>query len=129
MTWGFSRYGERGRGLVSCILGKPGILKAGQAVIISDLGCLCPRAYIHHHKKHEKPGGWTKQGTFKVKRIIADVQRMVSGYGDSDGGEDNDTIMYLWDDLPHFTWDDYFSGDQIFDYMGNLGFDALMMCR
>jgi hypothetical protein len=52
---------------------------------------------------------------------------MVSGYGNGNGGEDGDA-MYLWDELPHFTWDNYFSGDQIFDYMGNLRFGALMMC-
>ena len=37
--------------------------------------------------------------------------------------------MTLWNELPHFTWDNYFSGDQIFDFMGNEGFGALMTCR
>jgi hypothetical protein len=36
--------------------------------------------------------------------------------------------MTLCDELPHFIWDKYFSGDQIFDYMGIEGFDALMTC-
>jgi hypothetical protein len=55
MTWDFGRYGEPWSGLVSCILGKPGITKGGQTVIISDMDRLRPRAYIHHHKKHKKP--------------------------------------------------------------------------
>jgi hypothetical protein len=63
-----------------------------------------------------------------VKQILADVQIMVSGYGNGNGGED-DNAMYPWDELPHFTWNNSFSGDQIFDYMGNLRFGALLICR
>jgi hypothetical protein len=46
--------------------------------------------------------------------------------GDDDDSEDD--RMCLWDELPHFPWDNFFSGDQIFDYMGNKGFGALMTC-
>ena len=35
-TWGFGGYGEPGSGLVSRIMGKPGITKGGQMVIISE---------------------------------------------------------------------------------------------
>jgi hypothetical protein len=129
-TWGFGGYGEPGSGLVSWILGKPGITKGGQTVIISDVDRLRPRAYIHRHKKHEKPRGWNKQGPFEVKCILEDVTNMVRVNGDDDGDDhEEDGRMYLWDELPHFTWDNYFSGDQIFDYMGNKGFGALMTCR
>jgi hypothetical protein len=126
-TWGFGGYGKPGSGLVSRILGKPGITKGGQTVIISDLDRLRPQAYIHRHKKHEKPRGWTKQGPFEVKCILDDVKNMVHGVdGHDNDGDDN--RMYLWDDLPPFTWDNFFSGDQIFDYMGILGFGVLMTC-
>jgi hypothetical protein len=127
-TWGFGGYGEPGSGLVSRIMGKPGVTKGGQTVIISDVDRLRPRSYIHRHKKHERPRGWNKQGPFEVKEILADVQQMVRGYGVGDGGED-DQAHYLWDELPHFTWDNFFSGDQILDYIGLLGFGALMTCR
>jgi hypothetical protein len=128
-TLGFGGYDKPGSGLVSRILGKPGITKG--TVIISEVDCLRPRAYIHCHKKHEKPRGWNKQGPFEVKQILEDVTKMVRVDGDGDDVEDgeDDKRMFLWDELPHFTWNNYFSGDQIFDYMGNLGFDALMMCR
>jgi hypothetical protein len=127
-TWGFGGYGEPGSGLVSRIMGKPGITKGGQTVIISDVDRLRPRSYIHRHKKHQKPHGWNKQGPFEVKQILANVQVMVRGYGDGDGGED-DKAQYLWDELPHFTWDNYFSGDKILNHIGLLGFGALMTCR
>jgi hypothetical protein len=128
-TWGFGGYGEPGSGLVARILGKPGITKGGQTVIISDVDRLRPRAYIHRHKRHEKPRGWNKQGPFEVRCILEDVQKMVRGYGDDDCDSSDDTSMYLWDELPHFTMDNFFSGDQIFDHMGKLGFGALMTCR
>jgi hypothetical protein len=53
---------------------------------------------------------------------------MVRGYGDGNGGA-NDNAMYLWNELPHFTWDNYFSGDKIFNHIGLLRFGALMTCR
>ena len=46
-----------------------------------------------------------------------------------DDGDDGDNKMTLWNELPHFTWENYFLGNQIFDYMGNLGFCALMTCQ
>ena len=63
-----------------------------------------------------------------MKKILENVLQMVRGYGDGDEGED-DNAMYIWDELPHFTWDNYFSGDQIFNHLGLLGFGALMTCR
>lgn len=111
------------------LVGKPGISKGGQTVIIGDVDHLHPRAYIHHHKK---PRCWTKQGPFEVKCILDDVKNMVHVDGDSDDDDVEDNGMYLWDQLPHFTGDNYltiFVGDQIFDYMGNKGFGALMICR
>jgi hypothetical protein len=125
-TWGFGGYGEPGSGLVSRIMGKPGITKGEQTVIISDVDRLRPRAYIHRHKKHEKPRGWNKQGPFEVKCILEDVTNMVRVDGVDDDSDDD--RIYLWDELPHFTWDNFFSGDQIFDYMGNKGFGALITC-
>jgi hypothetical protein len=124
-TWGFGGYGKAGSGLVSRIMGKPGLTKGGQTVIISDVDHLRPRAYIHLHKKHEKPRGWGKQGPFEVNCILEDVKKMMPVDGDNGGNH----RMCLWDGHPHFTWENYFSGDQIFDYMGNLGFGALMTCR
>jgi hypothetical protein len=90
-TWGFGGYSKPGSGLVSHILDKPGITKGGQMVIISDVAHLHPRAYIHHHKKHKKPRGWTKQGPFEVKCILEDVHNIVhvDGNGDDNDGEDN----------------------------------------
>ena len=51
-TWGHGGYGEAGSGLVGSIMGKPGVSKGGQRVIISDVNRMWPRAYMHWHKLH-----------------------------------------------------------------------------
>jgi hypothetical protein len=47
--------------------------RGGQTVIISDVSCTRPRAYIHLHKKHTMPSGWTKQGPFEAKSMIDEL--------------------------------------------------------
>jgi hypothetical protein len=54
-TWGHGGYGEAGSGLAGRIMGKPGITRGGQIVIISDVSRCRPRAYVHRHKLHERP--------------------------------------------------------------------------
>jgi hypothetical protein len=46
-SWGHQGFGEAGTGIVGQILGKPGISKGGQTVIVSDVDRLRPRAYVH----------------------------------------------------------------------------------
>jgi len=36
MTWKFMGYGERGTGVVSCIVGKPGVTRGGQIAFVTD---------------------------------------------------------------------------------------------
>ena len=62
-----------------------------------------------------------------MKCILNDVMKMVRIHGD--GKNESGNGMTLWNECPHFTWDKYVSGDQIFDYMGNQEFGALMTCR
>jgi hypothetical protein len=64
-------------GLVSHILSKPGISKGGQTITVGYVDCLHARAYIHCHKKDEKPRGMTKQGSFVVKCTLKDVKNIV----------------------------------------------------
>ena len=39
-TWGHQGFGEAGSGVLDQILGKPGISKGGQTVIVSDVDCI-----------------------------------------------------------------------------------------
>jgi len=65
-TFGFMGYGETGTSFVSRIIGKPGISRGGQLVLISDAGMNRPRAYVHRHKCHVRPVGFTKEGPNEV---------------------------------------------------------------
>ena len=38
-------------------MGKPGVSKGGQIVMISDVNWIRPRVYMHRHKLHENPTG------------------------------------------------------------------------
>jgi hypothetical protein len=122
-TWPHGGYGEAGSGLLGRIMGKPGVTKGGQIVVISDVHRMRPRAYIHRHKLHTKPTGWTASGPLEVKMMMEKILPMVQG-------EDNpDKLKQIFRVRPHTTWDNYFSGCKILDWLGERGFGATMTCR
>ena len=49
-TMGHSGYGESGSGLCARVMGKPGITKGMQTVLLADVHRNRPRAYLHRHK-------------------------------------------------------------------------------
>ena len=61
---------EPGSGLVAQIMGKPGISKGSQIVLVTDLSQNCPQMYTHWHKCHKKDDGWNKQGPSEVQRLM-----------------------------------------------------------
>jgi hypothetical protein len=65
---------------------------------------------------------WTKQGPSEVQRIIEQLGSMVIG------APRNKTCQ-IFSEKPHSTWDNYFSGDLIMDYLGEQGFAATMTCQ
>jgi hypothetical protein len=77
--WGHGGFGEAGSGFIGQIINKPGVTKGGQIVMISDVHCIRPCAYMHHHKLHIKPPGWTQQGPFKVKSVFDKLNGLVEG--------------------------------------------------
>jgi hypothetical protein len=82
-------------------MGKPGVTRGGQIVVVNDVGRIRPRAYSHHHKCYlEETGG---QGPNKVKRIVTKLLKEVRT-------TDNGAPQGLFHELPHITWDNFFSG-------------------
>jgi hypothetical protein len=122
-TWGHGGFGEAGSGLIGRIINKPGVTKGGQIVMISDVHRIRPRAFLHRHKLHVKPPGWTQQGPFEVKTLLETLNGLVDGEP-GDGGR-----RQIFKKKPHSTWDNFFSGDQICDHAGELGFGVTMTCR
>ena len=60
-------------------------------------------------------------GNIEVKMIVDKLKPKVIG---SHGDEKK-----IFRDCPHMTWDNYFSGDKIFDYIEKNGFGCTMTCR
>ena len=121
-TFGHGGHGEAGSGLVGRIMGKPGVTKGGQTVIMSDVHRIRPRAYMHRHKLHPKPDGWNAMGPLEVRRIMEAITPLIIG-------EQSDGRKQIFRIKPHSTWDNYFSGCQIFNWMGEEGYETTMTTR
>jgi hypothetical protein len=122
-TWGHGGFGEAGTGLVGRSLGKPRIPKGGQIVMVSNVNQIRPGAYIHRHKLHAKPPGWTTRGPSEVRKIMEMITPMIEGQEPEYGGQ-----RQIYEQKPHSTWDNHFSGDIICNWMGENGFGCTMTC-
>jgi hypothetical protein len=123
-TCGHGGFGEAGLCLLARRMNKPGITLGMQTVLVSDVHRNRPRAYTHRHKVWANPDkAWTKQGPCKVRRIIEQLGAMVIGEPNC-----SDTRQ-IFTEKPHSTWDNYFSGNLILDYLGENGFAAMMTCQ
>ena len=123
-TCGHGGYGEAGSGLNARRMNKPGVTFGMQTVLVSDVHRNRPRAYTHRHKLWTPPDrSWTKQGPCEVHRIIEQLEGMVIGSPRRGEGRQ------IFSEKPHSTWDNYFSGDQIMDYLGEKGYAATMTCQ
>jgi hypothetical protein len=121
-TWAHNGFGEAGTGLLTRVMGKPGVTKGGQIVLVSDAYRNRPRAYLHRHKCHPPIAGFTRQGPMEVRMIMEDMKRLVTG-------EEGDGRRQIFREKPHSTWDNFFSGDDINDWIGLNGFGVTMTCR
>ena len=122
-TWGHAGYGEAGSGITGRIMNKPGISKGGQIVVVTDSNRIRPRAYRHRHKLHKMPDEWTLSGQCEVRDIVEQLLPHV------DGEPTDPSVKKIFKEKFHSTWDNYFSGDVIMDWLGMNGFGATMTCR
>jgi hypothetical protein len=122
-TYGHMGFGEPGSGLVAWIIGKPGISKGGQIVLVSDASRNRPRVYMHRHKCYKKYYGWNKEGPAEVRRLMKTITPSIVGQTKVTG------LCQIFTERPHSTWDNFFLGDQFFDWLGKRGFAATMTCR
>jgi hypothetical protein len=92
--------------------------------MISDVNRIRPRAYVHCHKLHTRPPGWTTQGPSRVRKIMEMITPKVEGQEPGYGGQ-----RQIYRQKPNLTWDNLFSGDIICSWMGENGFGCTMTCR
>jgi hypothetical protein len=122
-SWGHQGYGEAGSGVLERIMNKPGITKGMQTVLAVDAYRQRPYTYVHRHKLHKGWPEWTKKrGPTEVRMILETLKKYV--VGNEEGGK-----FQLFESAPHSTWDNFFSGDEIMDWIGANGLAATMTCR
>ena len=92
-------------------MGKPGVSKGGQTVLVCDAHRVRPRAYYHRHKLQSKPDGWTASGMVQARILIEALECMVIKSNDSS----TTPKFQIYYQKPHITMDNYFSGDKIID--------------
>ena len=120
-TFAHMGYGEANTGLLRR-LGqmKPGVTRGMQTVMVFDVGRIRPRAYVHRHKCHPNPNH-LPQGCNELMMCLNKLNKMVIG---NDGNNKK-----IFKQKPHITWDNFFSGDTILDWIGRQGFGTTMTCR
>jgi hypothetical protein len=124
-TISVNSYGESGCDLIKRVKGKPGVTKGAQIVLVSDVHRNRVRAYFHRHNAHAKIPGVTTQGNLEVRRVMEGILPLVKG--ELQGR--NDTRRQIFVRKPHSTWDNFFSGCRIMNWLGTNGFSATMTCR
>jgi len=121
-TWMIASYAEPGSGLIRRGLKKPGGSRGGQTVIVSDVDRMQVRAYIHRHKLHPRHLKTGYEGNNEVKLIIDQLLEMVIDGANNivePFDEDFHKPKGIFRELPHVTWDNYFSGDKTMTYAAN----------
>jgi len=120
-SFGHQGMGEPGSNLCKRIMGKPRITKGMQTVITSDVDWIRIRSYVHRHKCH--PQLFSLQGPNEV-RLLWETQMLPMCQ------PDNQLLgRALFSEKPHFTFDNFFSGDEITSYAAEMGFGLTVTCR
>jgi hypothetical protein len=109
-------------------MGKPGLTRGGQIVLLADVSHNHPRAYLLRHKVHPaypKTTGLMVTWPQGVRRLLQDkITTLVEGFQ-----RNHSSPQLIFSVKPHTTWDNYFSGDPIFDWCGANGFATMMTVR
>ena len=122
-TFAHMGYGESDTGLLKRLgQQKPGVTRGMQTVMLFDVNRIRPRAYLHRHRHHPNQLKMS-QGQNEAKILLESLMPMIEGF---DGRNGIDKIFSV---PPHSTWDNYFSGDDIMNWMGRNGFSAITTCR
>ena len=92
-----------------------------QTVPVSELHQIRLHEYRHRHKFHVKPHGWNAWGKIEMREIMEVMKLMVEG-------EEGDEKKIFFEH-PQSTWENYFSGDQIMNWICGNEFGATIMFR
>ena len=114
-------YGEANTGLLKRLgQTKPGVTRGMQTVMLFDVHRIRPRAYLHRHQRHPNPSK-LPQGPNEIRLLLEKLDSMIIGSA-SPGYK-------IFREKPHITCDNFFSGDHIFELIGQKGYRCTMTCR
>jgi hypothetical protein len=87
-------------------------------VLATDVDRFRQRAYLHRHKLHGKRMSY--HGCNEILLIMNKIEELLCTPASPRG---------IFSKKPHFTWDNFFSGDVIFDYAAENGWGLTMTCQ
>ena len=91
--------------------------KGGQSVLVVDARRRYIYAHTPRHSFFEKVPPFTQQGPAEVKRLFDSMSKLMIG----SPKPDDDKRRQIWDELPHTSMDNHFSGNNVIKYIGELG--------
>ena len=118
-TFAFNGWGEAGSGSLAIIVGKPGVTRGGQVVILIDADRIRPHGCLHQHKLHPKE--FTLPGPNEVRLTWIGMKNLFKKNQHRPRG--------IFREKPHITCDNYFTGDVLLKYACKEGFGLTMTCR
>ena len=98
--------------------------KGGQHVMLLDARRRYIYAYTPRHKFYEPVPGWNATGPVEVKRIVELMNPLIKGKPK----EPQDKRKQIFEEPPHITMDNFFSGDMVLNFLGQEGWKATMTC-
>jgi len=107
--------------------------------MLYDINHHYPRAYIHRHKLTVKnrPIGFNAEGPAEVVQMVGLIERLLhrDGYDEIALMRDGAGTLHeykmnpIYSQRPHITADNYFSGENVLDYLGVRGYGMTCTCR
>ena len=130
-TFGHMGFGPSDTGLLVRQKNKM-VSKGCQLVLVSDVDRIRPRVYLHRHKMHKN--AYTLNGPSEARMLWEKMAPLLVKDPTIGSDENEDpAVEYkpraIFEQKPHFTFDNHFSGDEIMEYAAAEGFGLTMTCR
>ena len=99
--------------------------RGGQHVLLLDARRRYIYAWTPRHSFFPKNKDFTATGQAEVIRLLDQIAPLIVGAPQEEG----DTRRQIFTEPVHLTMDNYFSGDNVMNYLGERGYKATMTCR
>ena len=107
--------------------------------MVFDINYRFPRAYVHRHKVHQRPVGFTAEGPSEIHYLLSRIETMITDveteserftrYRHPDGRLEIFPTKKIYPSHPHLTADNHFSGEPVLNFAGEKGFGLTLTQR